>query len=168
MGQKTYGLVRGNANIGSYFPVAADQYFHHGYGGFVELNSSGHITIADSASEVLLGWAMFPESGTGAAASTVDYWLSSATAGADKLFVITDLNAWFSMPIWTGGAIDEMTQAQVGGAVNISYTNGSTAGQFADLNDTGSDDIILIRDWNSEDTSIVIVQMNPKEIQVST
>lgn len=166
MGYKTYGMVRGNQSMGARFPVAASQYFHHGYGGWVEIDTAGHILVADSDSEKLFGWAQFPESGVGAGAVGSAYWLSSASAGEDELFVQTDLSAWFSMPLWTGGAIDVGSQARVGEKIGITYTNGTTAGQEADLNNTRSDNILLVKDWDSEDTSIIIVQINVLEMQV--
>ena len=167
MAYRVHGMIKGNYLTGGYFPVAASQYFRHGHGGFVCLDANGRLTIAVTASEKLFGWAIVPSSSSGAAAAGVNYWLSSATAGADVLYVITDINAWFSIPVYQTGALVDASQARVGEAVDINCTNdAATGGQTTDLN-TSTNDILLVKGWTPDDTKVIFVSMNPDEIQVT-
>lgn len=68
------------------YPVAASQYFYHDGVNAVYLDASGNVALGLTATGTLLGFAEVPK-GPGAGTSTA-YWLSSATAGADKIDVI--------------------------------------------------------------------------------
>lgn len=135
MGLK-YGCITPNAS-GRTYPVAASQYFHHNGGGFVHLDGSGHVTLSLTATGTIFGWADAPV-GVGAGAAGSAYWLSSATAGADKLFVVTDKNAEFIVP-----ADATVTAAMAGNACDLLGVNDGTA-QQADVG-TSTTDILIIQ-----------------------
>lgn len=135
MGLK-YGCITPNAKGRSY-PVAASQYFNHNSGGWVYLDGSGHITNALTATATIFGWVDAPV-GTGAGAAGSAYWKSSATAGADSLFVVTDKNAQFIMP-----ADDTVTVAMAGNACDLVSVNDGTV-QTADVG-TSTTDVLIIQ-----------------------
>ena len=165
MSYRAHGLVKGNPYIGGVYPVAASQYFWHGHGNFVAIDASGNLTIALTASEDIFGWAMVPSSAVGAGAAGSKYWLSSATAAADSLFVCTDPNAWFSMPTYS---TEVGEAARVGEAADINCTNdGTTAGQTVTFATT-SHDILLVMGYDANDTSVAYVRMNPNELSRDT
>src|SRR5512147_500556 len=115
MGLK-YGCITPNPK-GRTYPVAASQYLAHNGGGFVYLDGSGHVTLALTATATIFGWCDAPV-GLGAAAAGSAYWKSSATAGADQLFVITDIDAEFCLP-----ADDTVTAAMAGNACDLLGVN---------------------------------------------
>lgn len=80
------------------YPVAASQKFNRTGGAFVTLDSSGNIRLALTADTVIFGWAVVPQ-GVGSGLGTDPLvWQSSATAGADRLPVITKLSNEYLMP----------------------------------------------------------------------
>ena len=132
-----YGCITPNAK-GRMYPVAASQYFAHLGGGFVYLDSSGHVVAAITNTATLFGYCEAP-AGVGAGAAGSAYWKSSATAGADQLFVITDKNAEFLVPTTV-----TVTGAMLGGAWDLIGVNDGTV-QQGDL-DTSSTDVIIAVD----------------------
>ena len=129
-----YGCITPNVK-GRTYPVAASQYFAHEGANFVYLDSSGHVTLALTATATLFGWVDAPI-GVGAGAAGSVYWKSSATAGADKIFVVTDKNAEFLVP----GNITA-TAAMLGGAWDLLSINDGTVGTV-DL-DTSTTDVLI-------------------------
>jgi len=134
--QNTFGPIKGPI-VGSYLPIAASQYFAFGGGAFGDLNSSGHYTIAETADTALWGWALAPKSVTATAGLT--YYLSSSTAGADKLFVIHCVETVFDMPTSTA----TMAASQVGELCDLISTNGATTPQYANVG-TNSTDVLRV------------------------
>lgn len=158
-----YGPIQSGLK-GREYPVAASQYFDRNGGAFVYLDGSGHVTGALTATGTLLGWAVVP-GGVGAGTDTAE-WKSSATAGADSIFVITDDNAEYFVP--TDGT---MTAAQVGNACDLIGVNDGTV-QQADIG-TSTTDVLIITGVASgviagAATSDVIVRINPAKYQADT
>lgn len=146
------------------YPVAASQYFQHNGFTPVYLDSSGHLTGALTNTATLLGVAVISK-GRGNTTNTSDlYWLSSATAGADKLPVIlASDNYQFLAP----GIID-CTAAMLGGAWDIIGVN-SASTHYVDL-DTSSTDVVIAVDKginvkaDAVSTDVVVI-INPAKIQ---
>lgn len=162
-----YGCITPNIK-GREYPVAASQYFVHDGVNAVYLDGSGHVTLALTATATLKGVAIVPK-GRGAGSSD-SYWKSSATAGADKLFVITDLEAEYLLPAG-GTAIGDttVTAAMAGNACDLVAVNDGTA-TFVDV-DTSSTDVFLIQapgiNYGGAATDVV-VKINPAKTQADT
>lgn len=162
MSHMKYGCITPKAK-GRTYPVAASQYFRHNGGGFVYLDGSGHVTLALTATATLLGYVEAP-AGVGAGAAGSAYWKSSATAGADKVFVITDPNAEFMVP-----ADDTVTAAMAGNACDLIGVNDGTA-QTADVGTSSTDVLIIIKrglDLGGSSTDAV-VRINIAKQQADT
>jgi hypothetical protein len=86
-----YGLREGPGR-GREIKLAADQYFHRRGGHFVYL-ADGAVTLCASPGALVAGWAESPKDTAGKSS-----WKSSATAGDDKLFIITGLDNVFEIP----------------------------------------------------------------------
>lgn len=147
------------------YPVAASQYFYHEGFNAVYLDSSGNVTGALTATATLLGVAVVPK-GRGAGSSD-DYWLSSATAAADRIPVILAKDGYeFLAP-----GIITCTAAMTGGAWDIVAVNDGTA-TYVDL-DTSSTDVVICTDLGvnrkagAPATSAVVI-INPAKIQADT
>ena len=91
MAEIRYGHRNGPGK-GREYPVAASQYFGRRGGKFCYL-SAGNLTVAASGTDAITGWAETPKDTTGK-----NCWVSSATAGKDKVFVISGLEDVFEMP----------------------------------------------------------------------
>lgn len=147
------------------YPVAASQYFYHNGVNAVYLDSSGNVTLALTATATLLGIAIVPK-GRGAGASD-DYWLSSATAGADKIPVIAAGDGYkFICP-----ADDTVTAAMRGNACDLIAVNDGTA-TTVDVG-TSSTDVFIIQDLatnvkNGAAATDVVVKINPAKVQADT
>ena len=121
MASLKYGCLSPTAPKTTEYPVAASQYFYHNGINVVYLDGSGNVTLALTATATVLGIAVVPK-GRGAGASD-DYWLSSATAGADKIPVIDALDGYeFLLP-----ADDTVTAAMRGNACDLIAANDGTA-----------------------------------------
>ena len=160
MGLK-YGCITPNPK-GREYPVAASQFFSHTGGGFVYLDGSGHITLALSATATLKGYVEDPN-GKGAGASD-SYWKSSATAGADKLFVITDPDAEFLVPAST-----TVTDAMAGNVYDLIGVNDGTA-QYVDLATSTTDMVAIVKKGSDYGggTTDAVVKINPLKYQADT
>lgn len=145
------------------YPVAASQKFNRTGGAFVYLDGSGHVTLALSATATLFGYAVVPQ-GIGSGLGTDSaVWQSSATAGADRIPVITDLNAEFLVP--TAGAV---TAAMAGNAVDIVGVNDGTQQTCNEA--AGSTDVLIIQGRGMDlagatTTSFAVVKRNPAKNQ---
>ena len=146
-------------------PVAASQYFYHNGVNAVYLDSNGRVTLALTATATLFGVAL-PPAGRGAGASD-DYWLSSSTAGKDKIAVIpVSENAQFLMP-----ADATVTAAMRGNACDLIAVNDGTA-TTVDVG-TSSTDVFLIEglgtDYKADAAATdVVVRINPAKVQADT
>ena len=165
MASLKYGCVTPNAK-GREYPVAASQFFPHEGGAFVYLDGSGHILFGLTATATLFGYAIVPAGvGVGAAGST--YWKSSATAGADKMFVITDIDAEFVVP---GNAT--VTAAMAGNAADLVGVNDGAAAQKV-ATATSTYDVLLIQGRAMDigagyATTDALVKRNPAKVQADT
>jgi hypothetical protein len=143
--------------------VAASQYFYHNGVNLVYLDSSGYATLALTATGTVYGVAIVP-AGRGAGASD-NYWLSSATAGADKLHVIpVSAGAKFMFPADT-----TVTEAMKGNACDLVAVNDGSA-TYVNTS-ASSTDIFLIQDLglnHNGSTTDVIVTINPAKVQADT
>jgi len=158
MAHLIYGCKTPKAN-GKEYPVAASQYFRHDGVNAVYLDGSGHVLLGLTATATFLGFAIVPK-GRGVGASDA-YWLSSATAGKDKIFVITDPEAKFLVP----GNIT-VTAAMKGGAWDLIAVNDGTD-TTVDL-DTSSTDVFIVDDLGSKyggSATDVLVHINPIKYQ---
>jgi hypothetical protein len=163
-----YGCLNPNARTVEY-PVAASQYFRHDGPNFVYLDGSGHVTLAIASTATLFGYAIVPTGG-GAGTSPNDYWLSSATAAADRIPVIhIDEDEDFICL-----ADDLATASQAGNACDLDAVNDGTA-YYVNIG-TSSTDVLIIQGLASADpykvagaaTNDVIVKMNPAKRQTDT
>lgn len=152
------------------YPVAASQYFYHNGVNAVYLDGSGNVTLALTATATLLGIAIVPK-GRGAGSSD-DYFLSSATAGADKIPVIDVLDGYeFLMPAGDTAAADTtVTVSYKGNAADLVAVNDGTA-TFVDVGTT-STDVFLITGIGTDvaggATTDVIIKCNPAKRQSDT
>jgi hypothetical protein len=147
------------------YPVAASQYFRHDGVNAVYLDGSGHVTLALTATATLLGIAIVPK-GRGAGSSD-NYWLSSATAGKDKIPVIAVDGGYEFL----AKADDTVTAAMKGNACDLIAVNDGTA-TTVDVG-TSSTDVFLIQDLGTNvkaDASAtdVVVKINPAKVQADT
>ena len=147
------------------YPVAASQYFYHNGVNAVYLDGSGHVTLALTATATLIGVAVVP-TGRGAGSSD-NYWLSSATAGKDKIAVIPIGEGYdFLFP-----ADDTVTAAMRGNACDLIAVNDGTATQV-DVG-TSSTDVFIIQDLGTNKSvkaaaTDVVVKLNPAKVQADT
>lgn len=120
-----YGVLDRKKYRSIELPVAASQYFRHDGINLVYLDSNGRVTLALTATATLFGIAKVP-TGTGAGTSA-NYWLSSATAGADKIAVYPfALNPDMPMLLPADATV---TEAMRGNSCDIIAVNDGTATQ---------------------------------------
>lgn len=161
MASPLYGCISPSPRVREY-PVAASQYFRHNGVNAVYLDGSGHVTLALTATATLKGFAIVPQ-GRGAGTSD-NYWLSSSSAGQDKIMVIVDTDAEILAP-----ADDTVTQAMAGNACDLIAVNDGTA-TTVDVG-TSSTDVFLIQALGSKyggAATDVVVKMNPAKVQADT
>lgn len=135
MAELRYVQVEGSGD-GREYPVAANQYFHRRGGKFVYL-SSGQVNLCASGATGVFGWCDSPKQATG-----YDAYKSSATAGADKLFVVYGKDFVAEMP-FSGTASALLIGEKVGivNATSASAANttvGYTTMQMAKYGTTAS------------------------------
>lgn len=161
MAHPLYGCISPNVETVEY-PVAASQYFRHDGVNAVYLDGNGRVTLALTATATLLGFAIVPK-GRGAG-SDDEYWLSSSTAGADKIQVVVDRSAKFLVP-----ADDTVTASMRGNACDLIAVNDGTATEV-DVG-TSSTDVFIIQDLGSKyggDATDVVIKLNPAKVQADT
>jgi len=146
------------------YPVAASQYFQHDGLTAVYLDSSGNLTGALTATGTLLGMAIIPK-GRGNTTNTSDeYWLSSATAAADRLPVVLASDGYeFLVP-----GIITVTAAMKGGSWDMIGVNSASA-HYVDF-DTSSSAVFICVDLGTNvkvDAAATdgVVIFNPAKIQ---
>ena len=164
MAHTRYGCLHPDPETVEY-PVAASQYFRHDGPNFVYLDGSGHVTLALAATATLFGYAVIPK-GRGAGTSD-NYWLSSATAGADKVAVIPATGNYSFLCL----ADDTPTAAQAGDACDLDAVNDGTA-YYANIG-TSTTNVLIIQgrgvDFKADaGTNDVVVKINPTLIQQDT
>jgi len=145
------------------YPVAASQFFYHEGENLVYLDGSGHVTKALTATATLIGWAVVPK-GRGTQAVSDAYWQSSATAGADKMLVVSGNGATFLLP-----SDGTPAASNIGNACDIIAVNDGTA-TTVDIG-TSSTDVLVIVDLGTTQggsTTDVIVKINPLKYQADT
>lgn len=145
-------------------PVAASQYFRHNGINLVYLDSNGRVTLALTATATLFGFVV-PPKGMGAGTSE-DYWLSSSTAGADKIAVYPfALNPNMALMLPADATV---TEAMAGNSCDIIAVNDGTA-TTVDVG-TSSTKVLIILGKGSDfkveaGTADVVVTANPAKIQ---
>lgn len=146
------------------YPVTASQYFQHDGLNLVYLDSNGRLTGALTAQGTIFGIVVNVPKGRGNSTNTDDdYWLSSATEGADKLPVILAESGYeFLMP-----GIITTTVAMLGGSWD--HVNVNTAStKYVDL-DTSSTALLIATKLGTDITgggaTDVVVKMNSLKIQ---
>ena len=170
MGSKlNYGVVPKAGLFSMMYPVAASQYFNFSGGALIYLDSSGRVTLGLTATATLFGYAQLPKSAQyGASSST--YWLSSSTAGLDKILVfpfVANPGMIFIMPtILAATSTGLCVQARCGETADIVGVNDGTR-QYA-LPGTQSTDILafvaLLED--TADTDAAYFTLNPGKVQM--
>lgn len=166
MASLKYGCITPHPVIKE-LPVAASQYFYHNGVNAVYLDRSGHVTLGLTATATLYGFAVVPK-GMGAGTSA-NYWLSSATAGKDKIGVITvadNPSAKFLLPNDTTA-----TAAMLGNACDLVAVNDGTATYVN--SSASSTDVFLVEDYGSNPTinaaaTDIVVRINPAKVQANT
>lgn len=151
-----YGLAEGPGK-GKEVPVAADQYFYRRGGHFVYINSAGHAAECNSTYYAnIFGWAETPKDTSGKSA-----WKSSATAAADKVFVITGEDNKFWMPI---NNADASAEATILGKSALIKNTGATYALIQKVStcyNTAASGVLLIHDYDA-DHDLALVSINPK------
>lgn len=87
-----YGWV-GGGKIGIEKKVS-NSYFLRTAGAFVAASGPDGVKLVTASTDLIMGWAEVPRD---TSAGTVDYWQRSSTS--DTVFVITDPEAIFAMPV---------------------------------------------------------------------
>lgn len=107
-----YGWAYGGRQ-GIEMKVGGSHTFNRLGGAFVAASGTGSgLTVVKpvtASTDKIVGWAEVPRS---AVPGLNDYWTSSSTSGADKVFVITDPTAVYAMPAQE--AIASLTASLVG------------------------------------------------------
>lgn len=158
MGDIKYGWVEGPGK-GREYKLAASQYFSRLGGKFVSVDTAGNMVLATAVKvgSALAGWAE-----TGKHTTGYNAWLSSATAGADKVFVITGLEDKFVMPVDISVASANATLLSTpGGSISISGSTYTTIQQFA-MKATAASCNLLVEDYDQTNQTVVVRLMPDK------
>jgi len=148
-------------------PVAASQYFYHNGVCAVNVDTSGHLTVLETADTTVFGIAI-PPKGRGNTTNTSDlYWMSSATAAADKIPVIL-VTSGYSFLLPSGATV---TEAMKGLACDIIAANSATASYVDTAN--ADTNIFVIQDLgvnvcDNASISDIVVKLNKNVIQADT
>ena len=163
MAHMKYGCMHPSPKTTEY-PVAASQYFPHIGPSLVNLDSSGNVTLLETADTSVFGVAVVP-TGRGNPANTSDvYWMSSATAAEDRIPIIkTDSNYNFLLL-----ADDTPTAAQAGDACDLTAANAAGV-DYVDIGNS-TNDIFIIQgrgvDFNADaGANDVVVKLNQVHAQ---
>ena len=165
----TYGCMNPNAKT-TMMPVADSQYFQHAGHNVVYVDSTtGYLTAAltDTGTSMVFGVAIIPKGRGNTTNTSDDYWLSSATAGADWVPVIKAEDDYEFLFISNGTPVIADTASDCD-LVNV---NTASAKTIAIATSTNDDFIIqgLGVDLNSKATTAdVVVKFNIEEIQADT
>ena len=162
MASPKYGCLDPRARSKEY-PVEASQYFYHNGVNAVVINPDGYAQLALTADQKISGIAVVP-GGMGAGTNPL-YWLSSATAGEDKIPVILAVERCsFLLP-----SDDTVTEAMKGSSCDLLSVNDGTATEV-DVG-TSTNDLFTIQDLGvnvhgAASATDVVVKININEIQV--
>lgn len=152
-----YGHVRGPGK-GKEHPVAADQYFLRQGGKFVYFDSAGQVTLVPESQTTIGGWAVPPKD-----TSLKNCWKSSATAGEDKLFVITGFEDRFLMP-WDDDTAS-LSATYIGKGVCASINNATYAAiQRAKYKATAASCMFFIEEIDTTNRTVT-VGLKPSVLQ---
>ena len=150
-------------------PVAASQIFHPQGGAIVYLDSSGHVTLALTATDKIWGWAFVPRSyEVGSTNASNGYWTSSSTAAADKVMVAPfamNIGMLFKMPTTSAGGL--AVRARSGETCDIVGVNNGTV-QYATPGTTSTDVLLFITLDPDGDTNSALFTANEDELQKDT
>jgi len=160
-----YDHREGNGK-GREMPVAADQYISRRGGKFVFVNTAGHLALCATqtggyetltATTSIYGWANTPKDAAG-----YNAWKSSSTAGADKMFVVYELDGVFEMPYVTTASV---TASMVGKGARIGRTGTTyTTIQYAEYQFTPASTCLTIVDFDAPNGTVwVKVQPQVKQ-----
>ena len=166
MAHMTYGCTNPKAKT-RMMPVAASQYFQHAGHNVVYVDGSGYITgaLTDTGTTKVFGTAIIPKGRGNTTNTSDDYWMSSATAAADYVPVITADNPGYEF-LWVSNGTPVVTSN--GDDMDIVNVNTATAKTVAIATST-NDDLIqhgIGVDYNAKATTAdVVVVFNKAEIQ---
>jgi hypothetical protein len=163
MANMNYGCMYPNPKTTEY-PVAASQYFPHVGPNLVDVDGSGNLTLAETATATIFGVAIVP-TGRGNPTNTSDlYWMSSATAAQDKIPVIKVDSGYNFLFL----ADDTPTASQAGDTCDLTATN-SASEDLVNIG-TSSTTVFIIQgrgvDFdNRAGANDVVVKLNPETRQ---
>ncbi len=116
-----YGWAYGGKQ-GQEMMCARMQYFNRLGGAFVcASGATGVMKLVTASTQKIVGWAEVPRA---AVPGIVDYWISSTTVGKDKVHVITDPSAVYSMP--ADESVGSVTASLIGRFICASQTGTTT------------------------------------------
>jgi len=148
MAELKYGHVEGPGK-GREYPTAASQTFYRRGGKFVVLRA-GNVTLCASNAATIFGWAVTPKDAAG-----YSYWTSSATAEADKVFVIFPTSEdVFEIP---NSEATEICASQIGYSARIKIESGV---QYFEIVNTAASSVLNIVDIDAENNT-AFVKVNP-------
>jgi hypothetical protein len=149
MAELKYGWREGSGR-GKEVLVAADQYFHRQGGHFVDIDSTGAAVLATTLASQVYGWLETPKDAAGKNA-----WKSSATAKADKAFVLYDTNDKFELPL---AATTTANATMMGKGAGLQWTLAATYGgiQKAIYRATAASCLFIIVDFNTANQTVTV------------
>ena len=116
MAEIRYGHRNGPGK-GREYPVAASQYLGRRGGKFCYL-AAGNLNTCASACSIIAGWVESPKDASG-----YNSWKSSATAGKDKVFLISGLEDVFELPCSEG--IASLAVTHIGQGADLHESGGN-------------------------------------------
>ena len=168
MAHMTYGCTNPNVKT-KMMPVAASQYFQHAGHNIVYVNDTGHLVgaLTDTSTSQVFGTAIIPKGRGNTTNTSDDHWISSATAAADYVPVITADNPGYEF-LWVSDGTPAATD--FGFACDILNTNDATTEDATvDIATSDNDDLIIQGlgvEYNAKATAAdVVVTFNKAEIQ---
>ena len=166
MAHMTYGCTNPNVKT-TMMPVVGSQYFQHAGHNIVYVDGDGYITgaLTSTATSKVFGTAIIPKGRGNTTNTSDDYWMSSATDGADYLPIIKADNEGYEF-LWISNGTPVVTSN--GDDMDIVNVNTATAKTIAIATST-NDDLIqqgIGVDYNAKATTAdVVVAFNKVEIQ---
>jgi hypothetical protein len=171
MGNKRdFGPILRGHEWAKMYPVAASQLIQFIGGSLVYADSSGHMTLALTATTTLFGWAVAPTSAQyGSTDSTNGYWTSSSTAGLSKILVypfIANPGLVFKMhTILASTSTGLCVAARVGETADIVGVNDGTR-QYAVPGTQSTDVLAFLALCEDGDTDAAYFTVNPGKMQL--
>ena len=165
----TYGCTNPNVKT-KMMPVAASQYFQHAGHSIVYVDGSGNLVgaLTDTSSTKVFGAAIIPKGRGNSTNTSDDYWLSSATAAADYVPVITADNPGYEF-LWVSNGTPAIgSNGNDMDLVNVNTASAKTVAIATSTNDDLIQQGIGVNHNAKATTADVVVVFNKAEIQADT